>query len=83
MIKNVMRSKVIRELLKLNNICKSLLLPDVLQIDKWYKVIILYVHASGMANTAVSFSGLDTILNNSESNNMYFSARASIFLIAD
>ena len=35
-----------------------------------------------MANATVSFSGLDTILNNSESNNMYFSARASIFLIA-
>ena len=36
-----------------------------------------------MANTAVSFSGLDTILNNSESNNMYFSARASISVIAN
>ena len=36
-----------------------------------------------MANTAVSFSGFDTILNKNESNNIYFSASASIFLIAD
>ena len=36
-----------------------------------------------MANTAVSFSGLDTILNNNESNNMYFSARVSIYFIAN
>ena len=36
-----------------------------------------------MANTTVTFSGLDSILNNNESKNMYFSASASIFLIAD
>ena len=36
-----------------------------------------------MANTAVSFPGFDTILNNSGSINMYFSTSASIFLIAD
>ena len=35
-----------------------------------------------MANTAASLSGFDSILNNNESNNIYFSARASIFLIA-
>ena len=41
------------------------------------------MHTSDIANTAVSFSRLDTILNNNESNSMYFSARVSIFLIAD
>ena len=43
----------------------------------------LSTHTSGIANTAVSFYGLDTSLNNNESNRMYFSARASIILIAD
>ena len=37
-----------------------------------YKVIILSVHVSGIANTAVSLSGVDIILNNNESNNKYF-----------
>ena len=36
-----------------------------------------------MANTTVSVSGLDTILNNNKSKRTYFSASASIFLIAD
>ena len=35
-----------------------------------------------MANTAASLSGFDTSLHNNESNNIYFSANASIFLIA-
>ena len=41
------------------------------------------MHTSGIASTAVSFIGVDIILNNDESNSMYFSARVSIFLIAD
>ena len=45
-----------------------------------YKVIILSVHISGTARTAVSFSGV--ILNNSTSNRMYLSAYVSTFLIA-
>ena len=35
-----------------------------------------------MANTAVSLSGVDTILNNNEYNYIYISASASIFFIA-
>ena len=42
--------------------------------------MILSVHTSGTANTAVSFSGI--ILNNSESGKMYHSANVSTFLIA-
>ena len=34
-----------------------------------------------MANTAASLSGFDTILNNKESNSIYFSASASTFLL--
>ena len=41
------------------------------------------MHVSGIANTAVSLSGGDIILNSNKSNNMYFSAKASTFLIAD
>ena len=48
---------------------------------EWYKAIILSVHISGMANTAVSLSGMTVILNNNESNNIYLSARASTFLL--
>ena len=44
-----------------------------------YKVMILSVHISATARTAVSFSGV--ILNNSESNGMYLSAKVSTFLI--
>ena len=44
-----------------------------------YKVIILSVHTSGMGNTVASLSGFETILNNNESNNIYFSASALIF----
>ena len=43
--------------------------------------MILLVHISGMANTAASLSGVTIILNNSESNNIYFSTSASTFLI--
>ena len=41
----------------------------------------LSTHVSGIANTAISLSSLVDILNNNESNNMYFSANASTFLI--
>ena len=47
---------------------------------EWYKVIILLVHISETARTAISFSGV--ILNNSESNRMYLSANVFTFLIA-
>ena len=47
---------------------------------EWYVIIILSVHVSGTARTAVSFSGV--ILNNRESNRMYLSANVSTFLIA-
>ena len=46
---------------------------------EWYKVMILSVHVSGTARTAVSFSG--EILNNSESSRIYLSASISTFLI--
>ena len=46
-----------------------------------YKVIILSGHTSGIVNTVASLSGLDTILNNNESSNIFFSAGVSIFLI--
>ena len=49
---------------------------------EWYKAIILSMHVSGMANTMVSLSGVVDILNSKESNNIYFSASISIFLIA-
>ena len=49
---------------------------------EWYSAIILSAHISGTANTADFLSGVDTILNNNESNNIYFSANASTFLIA-
>ena len=47
---------------------------------EWYRVVILSVHISETARTAVSFPGV--ILNNSESNRMYLSANISTFLIA-
>ena len=50
---------------------------------EWYKVIILSVHVCSIANTAISLSGVDITLNNNESNNIYFSANHSTFLIAD
>ena len=46
-----------------------------------YKGMILLVHISGMATTAASLSGVTVILNNNESNNIYFSASGSTFLI--
>ena len=47
---------------------------------KWYGAIILSAHISVTANMADSLSGVDTILNNNESNSIYFSANASTFL---
>ena len=47
---------------------------------EWYRVMILSVHVSGTAKTAVSSSGV--ILNIRESNRMYLSANVSTFLIA-
>ena len=47
---------------------------------EWYSVMILSMHASGTARTAVSFSGLT--LNNNESSRTHFSASASTLLIA-
>ena len=49
---------------------------------EWHRDIILSVQFSGIANTAVSFSGVGVILNNSESNKMYHSANLSTFIIA-
>ena len=46
---------------------------------EWCRVMILSVHVSGTARTAVSFCGV--IINNSESNRMYHSANISTFLI--
>ena len=43
--------------------------------------MILSVHVSGTARTAISFSGV--ILNNRESNRIYLSVNISTFLIAD
>ena len=56
----------------------SLLHLGVLQKDVMVKSIIIFtVHISGIANSAVSFSGVVIILNNSESNNIYLSANTS------
>ena len=38
------------------------------------------MHISGIANNAASFFGVETILNNKESSNIYFSANVSILL---
>ena len=43
--------------------------------------IILSTHVSGIANTAISLSGVINILNSSESNSIYFSANALAILI--
>ena len=48
---------------------------------EWYRVIILSVHTSEPASTAVSFSGV--ILNNNESNKIYHSANVSTLQITD
>ena len=50
---------------------------------EWYSVIILSAQNSGIANNAVSFSGVVTILNSKESSNRYFSANASTFQIGN
>ena len=39
---------------------------------EWYRITILSLHTSGMANTASSLPGFETILNNNESSNIYF-----------
>ena len=39
----------------------------------------IHVHISGIANNAVSFSGVVTILNNKESSKIYFSANVATF----
>ena len=44
------------------------------------KQLLLLTRVSGIANTAISFSGIVDILNNKESNNTYFSAKASTFV---
>ena len=49
---------------------------------EWYSVIILSMHISGIASNAVSFSGVVTILDNNESNSIYFSAKIPTFWIA-
>ena len=46
---------------------------------EWYSVKIVSAHTSGMASNAISFSGVVTILNNNESNNIYLSANVSTF----
>ena len=48
----------------------SLLHPD-LNDTKYF----LSSPVSGIANTAISFSGDDVILNNNQPNNIYFSAK--------
>ena len=48
----------------------------------WYNVMILSTHISGMANSAVSLSGVVTNLNNRESNRINLSAKVSILCIA-
>ena len=40
------------------------------------------MHISGIANNAVSLSGVETISNSKESSNIYFSANVSTFQIA-
>ena len=64
---------------------KSLLLTPWCPANRleWYKVYTLFAHTSSMVNTVVSLSGLDTILNNNESNSINFSASTSILFIAD
>ena len=47
-----------------------------------YSVIILLAHISGIANSAVSFSGVVISLNNKESSSIYFSANILTLQIA-
>ena len=49
---------------------------------EWYSVIILPANISCMANSAVSFSGVVTDLNNKESSSIYLSANVSTLQIA-
>ena len=48
----------------------------------WWSVIILSMHISGIANNAVSFSGVVVSLNNNESNNIHLFASTSTLHIA-
>ena len=48
-----------------------------------WNVIILLAHVSGIANSAVAFSGVITSLNNKNSNRIYFLPNVSIFHIAN
>ena len=41
------------------------------------------MHISGIANNAISFSGVVTIINNKESNKIYLSPNFPTFQIAD
>ena len=45
--------------------------------------MILSTHISGIANSAISFSGVVTSLNNKESNRTKFSANVSTFFMVD
>ena len=45
--------------------------------------MILLTHISGIANNAVSLSGVVTSLNNNESNRTKFSANVSTFFMED
>ena len=47
----------------------------------WYNAIILSTHILGIANSAVSLSGVVTNLNNNESNKVKFSANVSTFFM--
>ena len=49
---------------------------------EWYNIIMLSAHVSGIANSAVSFLGVVTSLNNNESSSIYFSANVSTLHIA-
>ena len=62
--------------------CKVCFDNTLVSCPTWYKVMILSTQFSGMANKAISFSGVDIILNSKESSNIYFSANVSTFQIA-
>ena len=48
----------------------------------WYNIMILSAHTSGMANSAVSLSGVVTNLNSRTSNKIKLSAKVSTLHIA-
>ena len=49
---------------------------------EWYRVIILSMHISGIAKSAVSLPGIVVNLNKKESSKIYLSANISTFFIA-